>query len=112
MSNLKLLGTESSGIQMGSDDLRAFFTESTNLSDVAINKSVSGAENGFAVMSSSIGAEPVMVDGIPRELWTFRINALAADITVDNMAINGTSLGSAHVDNLRVSDTAIRFNNY
>lgn len=112
VSNLKLLGTESSGIQMGSDDLRSFFSETAGLSSDATDKSVSGAENGFAVMSSSVGTEPVVVDGVSRELRTVRIDALAADVSVGDIAISGTSLGSAHLDNLRVSDTVIRFNNY
>jgi len=37
---------------------------------------------------------------------------MAADVSVESMAVGGTALGATHLDNLRVSDTTIRFNNY
>ncbi|MGM0767512.1 MAG: DUF6160 family protein [Pseudomonadota bacterium] len=112
ITDMQVSGTESGGLQMGTDALNTFFTEATDLSADEVNRSVLGAESGFAVMNSSVGTEPVVVDGVSRELTTIRVDAMAADITVGNMAVGGVDLGSAHLDNLRVSDTAIRFNNY
>ena len=115
VQDLKVLGTESTdngGTAMGTDALTAFFTNETNLSADEISRSVSGAEQGFAVLNSSVGVEPVEVDGVTRELRTIRIDAMAADISVKSMAVGGTDLGATHLDNLRVSDTTIRFNNY
>lgn len=105
-------GTENGGTSLGTDTLTAFFTNETNLSDDEISRSVSGAEQGFAVIDSSVGVEPVEVGGVTRELRTIRINAMAADVSVKNMSVGGTALGATHLDNLRVSDTTIRFNNY
>ncbi|MHA7924568.1 MAG: DUF6160 family protein [Marinobacter sp.] len=115
VQNLKVLGTEdieNGGTTLGANALTAFFTNETNLSSDEINRSVSGAEQGFAVINSSIGVEPVDVDGVTRELRTIRIDAMAADVSVESMAVGGTALGATHLDNLRVSDTTIRFNNY
>ena len=115
VQNLKVLGTEDieNGVTtLGADALTAFFTNETNLSSDEINRSVSGAEQGFAVINSSIGVEPVDVDGVTRELRTIRIDAMAADVSFESMAVGGTALGATHLDNLRVSDTTIRFNNY
>lgn len=115
VQNLKVLGTEdidNGGTTLGADALTAFFTNETNLSSDEISRSVSGAEQGFAVINSSVGAEPVDVDGVTRELRTIRIDAMAADVSVESMAVGGTAIGATHLDNLRVSDTTIRFNNY
>lgn len=115
VQNLKVLGTEdieNGGTTLGADALTAFFTNETNLSSDEISRSVAGAEQGFAVINSSVGAEPVEVDGVTRELRTIRIDAMAADVSVTDMSVGGTALGATHLDNLRVSDTTIRFNNY
>lgn len=115
VQDLKVLGTEDTnngGAALGTDALTAFFTNETNLSDDEISRSVAGAEQGFAVINSSVGVEPVEVDGVTRELRTIRIDAMAADVSVTNMSVGGTALGATHLDNLRVSDTTIRFNNY
>ncbi|MDX1558390.1 MAG: DUF6160 family protein, partial [Marinobacter sp.] len=115
VQDLKMLGTEGTdngGTALGTDALTAFFTNETNLSSDEISRSVAGAEQGFAVVNSSVGAEPVDVDGVTRELRTIRINAMAADVSVEGMSVGGTALGATHLDNLRVSDTTIRFNNY
>ena len=115
VQDLKVLGTEDTdngGVALGTDVLTAFFANETNLSDEEISRSVSGAEQGFAVINSSVGIEPVDVEGVTRELRTIRIDAMAADVSVTNMSVGGTALGATHLDNLRVSDTTIRFNNY
>lgn len=111
VQNGYVIGTEGAGgLQVGSAELQEFFTRETSLSADQVNESVSGAENGFAVMNSSVGAEEVMVDGIPQELKTIRVNAFAADVGFDSLSVGGANLGAAHLDNLRVSDTVIRFN--
>lgn len=110
VQDFSMLGTESSGVLMGNDALTAFFTNETNLSAEEISRSVSGAEQGFAVVNSSVGVEPVEVHGVTKELRTIRINAMATDVSVQGMTVGGTNLGAAHLDNLRVSDTTIRFN--
>jgi len=112
VQNLQVTGTESGGVLMGGDALSAFYSNETNLSADEISRSVSGAEQGFAILNSSVGAEPVAVNGALQELKTIRVDAMAADISIENMAVGGTSLGAAHLDNLRVSDTVIRFNGY
>lgn len=115
VQDLEVFGTEvteNGGTALGTDALTAFFTNETNLSNDEISRSVSGAEQGFAVINSSVGVEPVNVDGVTRELRTIRIDAMAADVSVKDMSVGGTALGATHLDNLRVSDTTIRFNNY
>lgn len=102
-------GTETGGLQIGSAELQDYFARETSLSADQINESVSGAENGFAVMNSSIGTEEVIVDGVPQELRTIRVNAFAADVGFGSLSVGGANLGAAQLDNLRVSDTVIRF---
>ncbi len=109
IQNGYVTGTETRGLQLGSVELENYFTRETNLSADQVSESVSGAENGFAVWDSSVGTEEVMVGGIPKELKTIRVNAFAADIGFDSLSVGGTNLGATHLDNLRVSDTVIRF---
>ncbi|MCK7548556.1 DUF6160 family protein [Marinobacter koreensis] len=112
VGNLQITGTESGGILLGSQALTDFFGSAEGMTSSEVSTAVSGAENGFAVMSTSVGTEQVNNGASTSDLRTIRVNAMAADVNVGSMGVGGVDLGAATLDNLRVSDTTIRFNPY